>query len=49
MRAGEDGKTLFGVNLVARGRDAEEVAVAVEALCALVRSQGQTPEVDPKD
>ena len=49
MRTGEAGATLFGVNLVARGRDAEDVAIAVEALCALVRAQGQTPQVDPVD
>ncbi|MEP7210475.1 MAG: competence/damage-inducible protein A, partial [Alphaproteobacteria bacterium] len=39
----------FGVNLVARGRDPDQVAVVVAALAELVTQQGAKPEVDPKD
>jgi molybdenum cofactor synthesis domain-containing protein len=41
--------TQFGVNLVARGRDPDRIAAAVNALVELVRSQGVKPEIDPKD
>jgi molybdenum cofactor synthesis domain-containing protein len=41
--------TEFGVNLVARGRDPDQVAVVVAALAELVTRQGAKPEIDPKD
>ena len=41
--------TEFGVNLVARGRDPDQVAVVVAALAELVAKQGAKPEIDPKD
>ena len=41
--------TEFGVNLVARGRDPDQVAVVVAALAELVVKQGAKPEIDPKD
>lgn len=39
----------FGVNLVARSRDPDLVAAAVEALAEIIREQGVTPEIDPED
>jgi molybdenum cofactor synthesis domain-containing protein len=39
----------FGVNLVARGRDPDQVAVVVAALAELVTKQGVKPEIDPRD
>ena len=41
--------TEFGVNLVARGRDPDQVAMVVAALAELVTKQGAKPEIDPKD
>jgi molybdenum cofactor synthesis domain-containing protein len=41
--------TEFGVNLVARGRDPDQVAAVVAALAEMVTQQGVKPEVDPKD
>jgi molybdenum cofactor synthesis domain-containing protein len=44
------GKTVeYGVSLVARSRDADLIAAAVEALVEIVAAQGARPEVDPKD
>jgi hypothetical protein len=37
----------FGVNLVARSRDADLIAASVAALVEIVRAQGVEPEVDP--
>jgi molybdenum cofactor synthesis domain-containing protein len=39
----------FGVNLVARGRDPDQVAAVVAALAEMVTQQGARPEFDPKD
>jgi molybdenum cofactor synthesis domain-containing protein len=41
--------TEFGVNLVARGRDPDQVAAVVAALGEMVAQQGAKPEFDPKD
>jgi len=38
----------FGVNLVARSRDADLIAACVAALTEIVRAQGVEPEIDPK-
>jgi molybdenum cofactor synthesis domain-containing protein len=38
----------FGVNLVARSRDADLIAASVAALVEIVRAQGAEPEVDPE-
>lgn len=48
MRPGWRG-TEFGVNLVARGRDADKVAAVVQALAELVVRHGAKPEFDPRD
>ncbi len=37
----------FGVNLVARSRDADLIATSVSALVEIVRAQGAEPEIDP--
>jgi molybdenum cofactor synthesis domain-containing protein len=37
----------FGVNLVARSRDADMLASSVSALVEIVRAQGVEPEIDP--
>jgi molybdenum cofactor synthesis domain-containing protein len=39
----------MGVNLVARSRDADALAAAVDALVEIVRAHGAKPEIDPKD
>jgi len=39
----------MGVNLVARSRDADALAAAVDALAEIVRAHGKKPEIDPKD
>jgi molybdenum cofactor synthesis domain-containing protein len=39
----------YGVNLVARSRDAEALASGLKELVAIVEAQGVTPEIDPKD
>lgn len=41
---GADG---YGVNLVARSRDAAALDEAIEALADMVRSMGATPDIDP--
>jgi molybdenum cofactor synthesis domain-containing protein len=44
------GKTMeFGVNLVARSRDADVLASSVSALVEIVREQGIEPDVDPAE
>jgi molybdenum cofactor synthesis domain-containing protein len=47
-RRGDDGQVRFGVNLVARGRDAAAVDAAARALVDLVRSLGGDPVLDPE-
>ena len=43
------GKTTeFGVNLVARSRDADLIAASLDALVEIVKAQGVKPEIDPK-
>lgn len=43
------GKTAeFGVNLVARSRDPDLIATAIDAMAEIIRLQGATPEIDPK-
>ncbi|MDZ4760494.1 MAG: molybdopterin-binding protein [Alphaproteobacteria bacterium] len=49
MRPGGPRGPDFGVNLVARGRDPDTLAAAVQALAELVRAEGVKPEIDPKD
>lgn len=40
-------KTVMGVNLVARGRNAEQVDGTVQALVEMLKAQGADPEIDP--
>jgi hypothetical protein len=38
----------FGVNLVARSRDPDLIAAALDAMVEILRAQGAKPEIDPK-
>jgi hypothetical protein len=38
----------FGVNLVARSRDPDLIATAVDAMAEIIRAQGAKPEIDPR-
>jgi molybdenum cofactor synthesis domain-containing protein len=51
MRPGEgkNGQPDHGVAIVARSRDSDMLAAALNAVVELVRSQGIEPEIDPKD
>jgi molybdenum cofactor synthesis domain-containing protein len=43
------GKSIeFGVNLVARSRDPDLIATAVDAMAEILRAQGAKPEIDPR-
>jgi molybdenum cofactor synthesis domain-containing protein len=47
MRPGAGGALEFGVNLVVRGRDLDRIAHAVDAICAIARTAGAAPEIEP--
>jgi molybdenum cofactor synthesis domain-containing protein len=49
MRPGGKKGPDFGVNLVVRGRDPDLLGPAIDALAEIVKAQGATPEIDPKD
>jgi len=48
MKPGKSG-TDFGVNLVARCRDPDLIAAAVDAMAEILRAQGAKPEIDHKN
>jgi molybdenum cofactor synthesis domain-containing protein len=49
MRAGANGGVDFGVNLVARSRDPDQLADAAAAVADLIRRLGVEPEIDPSE
>lgn len=49
MRPGGKNGPDYGVNLVVRGRDPDMLASALNAVIEIVRAQGVTPEIDPKE